>query len=132
MNKVIDKGFRSCRFVSTIVKHPVFTMELFANGALCAPQTVSRSAKPPGSLVSGPHTNYQKAKEHYNNHQNCHYHKLCAATFDNFVQTDANKSRDVRNALKQQSTEGCRGKSKSSALVYIKFVKGIISLKLKI
>jgi len=24
MNKVIDKSFRSCRFVSTIVKHPVF------------------------------------------------------------------------------------------------------------
>ena len=24
MNKVIDKGFRSCRFVSTIVKHPVW------------------------------------------------------------------------------------------------------------
>jgi len=23
MNKVIDKGFRCCRFVSTIVKHPV-------------------------------------------------------------------------------------------------------------
>jgi len=23
MNQVIDKGFRSCRFVSTIVKHPV-------------------------------------------------------------------------------------------------------------
>jgi len=23
MNNVIDKGFRSCRFVSTIVKHPV-------------------------------------------------------------------------------------------------------------
>ena len=23
MNKVIDRGFRSCRFVSTIVKHPV-------------------------------------------------------------------------------------------------------------
>jgi len=23
MNKVIDKGFRSCRFVSTIVKRPV-------------------------------------------------------------------------------------------------------------
>jgi len=23
MNKVIYKGFRSCRFVSTIVKHPV-------------------------------------------------------------------------------------------------------------
>ena len=23
MNKVIDKGFRSCRFVSAIVKHPV-------------------------------------------------------------------------------------------------------------
>jgi len=23
MNKVIDKGFRSCRYVSTIVKHPV-------------------------------------------------------------------------------------------------------------
>ena len=25
MNKVIDKSFRSCRFVSTIVKHPVLT-----------------------------------------------------------------------------------------------------------
>jgi len=24
MNKVIDKRFRSCRFVSTIVKHPVY------------------------------------------------------------------------------------------------------------
>jgi len=23
MNKVINKGFRSCRFVSTVVKHPV-------------------------------------------------------------------------------------------------------------
>jgi len=23
MNKAIDNGFRSCRFVSTIVKHPV-------------------------------------------------------------------------------------------------------------
>jgi len=71
------------------------------NGAFCkccvvfAPQTVSRSAKPPGSLVSGPHCNYKKAKEHYHNHQNCHYHKLCAAMFDNFVQTDADKSRDV-------------------------------------
>ena len=65
-----------------------------------SPQTVSRSAKPPCSLVSGPHCNYKKAKEHYTNHQNCHYyHKLCAAMFDNFVQTDADKSRDVRNAL---------------------------------
>ena len=27
MNKVIDKGFRSCRFVSTIVKHPVHLVE---------------------------------------------------------------------------------------------------------
>jgi len=63
------------------------------------PQTVSHSAKPPGSLVSGPHCNYKKANEHYNNHQNCHYHELCAAMFDNFVQTDADKSRDVRNAL---------------------------------
>ena len=26
MNKVIDKGFRSCRFVSTIVKHPVLDL----------------------------------------------------------------------------------------------------------
>ena len=63
------------------------------------PQTVSRGAKPPGSLVSGPHCDYKKAKEHYNNHQNCHYHNVCAAMFDNFVQTDADKSRDVRNAL---------------------------------
>jgi len=64
-----------------------------------APQTVSRGAKPPGSLVSGPDCDYKKAKEHYNNHQNCHYHKLCAVMFDNFVQTDADESRDVRNAL---------------------------------
>jgi len=26
MNRVIDKGFRSCRFVSTIVKHPIHTI----------------------------------------------------------------------------------------------------------
>ena len=30
MNKVIEKGFRSCRFVSTIVKHPVIYTRLFA------------------------------------------------------------------------------------------------------
>ena len=64
-----------------------------------APQTVSRSAKPPSSLVPGPHCNYKKVKEHYNNHQNCHYHKLGAVMFDNFLQTDADKPRDVRNAL---------------------------------
>jgi len=28
MNKVIDKGFRTCRFVSTIVKHPVLFIYL--------------------------------------------------------------------------------------------------------
>jgi len=28
MNKVIDKGFRSCRFVSTIVKHPCTTFNM--------------------------------------------------------------------------------------------------------
>ena len=55
---------------------------------VCSSQAVSRSAKPPVSVVSGPHCNCKKAKEHYNNHQNCHYHKLCAAIFDNFVQTD--------------------------------------------
>jgi len=31
MNKVIDKGFRSCRFVSTIVKHPVCLKQIFLN-----------------------------------------------------------------------------------------------------
>jgi len=30
MNKVIDKGFRSCRFVSTIVKYPVHVTALRA------------------------------------------------------------------------------------------------------
>ena len=30
MNKVIDKGFRSCRFVSTIVKHPVYADPLLS------------------------------------------------------------------------------------------------------
>ena len=29
MNKVIDKGFRSCRFVSTIVKHPVCSCAVY-------------------------------------------------------------------------------------------------------
>ena len=89
------------------------------NGAFCkwcvvfAPQTVSRSAKPPGLLVSGSQCNCKKAKEHYNNHQNCHYHKLCAAMFDNLVQTDADKSRDVRNALnssRQKSVEENRNR----------------------
>jgi len=28
MNKVIDKGFRSCCFVSTIVKYPVYMCSL--------------------------------------------------------------------------------------------------------
>jgi len=31
MNKVIDKGFRSCRFVSTIVKHPVYVTLFVSN-----------------------------------------------------------------------------------------------------
>ena len=84
----------------TWLSYSIFTMELFANGALCLLlRFVSRSAKPPGSLVSGPHCNYKKAKEHHNNHQNCHYRKLCAAMFDNFVQTDVDKSRCERNAL---------------------------------
>jgi len=82
------------------------------NGAFCkmyvvfSPQTVSRSAKPPSSVVSGPHGNYKKAKDYYNNHQNCHYHKLCA-----------DRCRQIQRCTKcfqQQSTEGCRGKSKSS------------------
>jgi len=40
MNKVIDKGFRSCRFVSTIVKHPVVLTD---TGYFCITQaTVER------------------------------------------------------------------------------------------
>jgi len=35
INKVIDKGFRSYRFVSTIVKHPVFHKVWFAAGLDC-------------------------------------------------------------------------------------------------
>jgi len=34
MNKVIDKDFRSCRFVSTIVKHPVFIWGAFHNSGI--------------------------------------------------------------------------------------------------
>jgi len=34
MNKVIDKGFRSCRFVSTIVKHPVLCKILVSDSLL--------------------------------------------------------------------------------------------------
>ena len=41
MNKVIDKGFRSCRFVSTIVKHPVFLA--FSPEHLCS--DLSRQTK---------------------------------------------------------------------------------------
>jgi len=39
MNKVIDKGFRSCRFVSTIVKHPVYTAAPCAHPACGEPHT---------------------------------------------------------------------------------------------
>jgi len=37
MNKVIDKGFRSCLFVSTIVKHPVHGCKIqdWKVGSLC-------------------------------------------------------------------------------------------------
>jgi len=35
MNKVIDKGFRSCRFVSTIVKHPVRVETILLADLLC-------------------------------------------------------------------------------------------------
>jgi len=38
-------------------------------------------------------------KQKRSSSRNCHYHKLCAAMFDNFVQTDADRSRYVRNAL---------------------------------
>jgi len=31
MNKVIDKGYRSSRFVSTIVKHPVYNVNVIVN-----------------------------------------------------------------------------------------------------
>ena len=97
------------------------------NGAFCkrcvvfVPQTVSRSAKPPGSLVSGPHCNYKKAKEHYNNHQNCHYHKLCGAMFDNFVQTDADKSRDVQNALNSSRQKAVEENRNRLSHIIIKF-----------
>ena len=64
-----------------------------------ARQNVSRSTKPPGSLLLGPHCNYEKAKEYYNNYQNCYYHKLCAAMFDSIIQTDVDKSRIVPKAL---------------------------------
>jgi len=56
------------------------------NGDFCkwcvvfAPQTVSCSAKPPGLFVSGPHYNYEKAKEHYNNHQHCNYLNTSSAS----------------------------------------------------
>jgi len=78
-------------------------MEFFCKWCVVfAPQTVSRSAKPPGSLASGPHYNYKQAKEHY--------HKLCAAMFDNFVQTDADKSRNVRSSSRQKAVEESRNR----------------------
>jgi len=36
MNKVIDKGFRSCRFVSTIVKHPISLSNTIRIGSIVA------------------------------------------------------------------------------------------------
>jgi len=47
MNKVIDKGFRSCRFVSTIVKHPVCYLYVFENKTRWVPN-VTQDATPIG------------------------------------------------------------------------------------
>ena len=44
MNKVIDKSFRSCRFVSTIVKHPVL-VAVFRLLLICCRNSCSKSAK---------------------------------------------------------------------------------------
>lgn len=74
-------------------------------GTLCkwcvafASETVSRSAERPGALVSSPYTNFKKAREYYNKHQNCKYHKLAATLFENFVATSQNPETDIRNVL---------------------------------
>jgi len=66
-------------------------MELFANGALCSLLRLSVVAQNLPAHKFRDHTTIiKRQKEHYNNHQNCHYHKLCAATFDNFVQMPTN------------------------------------------
>ena len=46
MNKVIDKGFRSCRFVSTIVKHPVIVWIPHLQVTLLAQKGVGKRSHP--------------------------------------------------------------------------------------
>jgi len=67
-------------------------MELFANGALCLYLRLAHLFRDHTAII-------ERQSKNCNNHQNSHYHILCVAMFDNFVQTDADKSRDVRNAL---------------------------------
>jgi len=47
MNKVIDKGFRSCRFVSTIVKHPVLQYPNFNSASRPIPHVHVLGASKP-------------------------------------------------------------------------------------
>ena len=78
------------------------------NGVFCkwcvvfGPQTVSRSAKSPGSLVSGPHCNYCIKRQRNitiltKTVTIMNYVQSCSINF--VPQTDADKPRDVRNAL---------------------------------
>ena len=80
-------------------------------GAFCkwcvgfASQTVTRSAQPPGALVTAPHSNHKKAKEYYVKHQNCEYHKLASTLFLNFVRTQRKPETDIQNILATKRLE---------------------------
>ena len=70
MNKVIDKGFRSCRFVSTIVKHPVNIHCMQWRNQRFEPGGQSLVEGGPLVTVEGPPVNNQKnantqKKQHY-------------------------------------------------------------------
>jgi len=60
MNKVIDKGFRSCRFVSTIVKHPVNIHCMQWRNQRFEPGGQSLVEGGPLVTVEGPPVNNQK------------------------------------------------------------------------
>jgi len=53
MNKVIDKGFRSCRFVSTIVKHPVLKRIRTGLDSVFTDQDKTRTEEFHSPLVTG-------------------------------------------------------------------------------
>jgi len=78
-----------------------------------APQTVSRSAKNPGSLVSGSHCNYKKAKEHYSNTITVtiiNYVQPCSISLCRQVATNPEMHKMLLNSKRQKAVEENRNR----------------------